>query len=266
MRTSVVLAVLVVSGAVAAAASGAVGQPGERDDGSYAAPGTPLARQPGTSGKTLGGTRSQQPRGPGRVGANLLPPPATPRPGNPGNPGTGPIIILPQQPVIVLPGHDHHDDRDVVVVRPPGLTIDGSYRDDRFRLGFHLGSGFPSSIYRRHDGRHLLPYTHSYRGYDYQPLPTMYVLGTYSPVDPFSVGAAMSGGVPQVAPGSSPAQPAAPAELTTLQQAQLHLASGYAQNAVTLLREHLKASAEDYAALRLLGLALLDTGDTEEGV
>jgi hypothetical protein len=164
-----------------------------------------------------------------------------------------------------------------------GVTIDGAYVGDRWRLAFHVGSplvlangrlarfvpyrcvgvghGYWYGGYRRAgywpwwwSGSYLWPYGYAYDYWDYSS--TYPVYGTGSPYV-----------APYVTQGQSPqAQaPAAPVrELTTIEKAQAALQSGAASEAVNLFREHLRTAPEDTASMRLLAVALLDDRRLEE--
>lgn len=152
---------------------------------------------------------------------------------------------------------------DVVVVPGSGLVVDGSYVDDRFRLGFHLGTpliGIPWLI-RDHNGPSVInsgAYLSTYSDGMCGPRYGL-IEGLYATVDPALT--------TQPAPPPAPPQPVAPPvpETDKALGDQL-LASGDAKAAVNAYRRHLNDNPDDAEAMLALGLALLDAAQPKEGV
>lgn len=287
MATVGVAAWAMVSAALPGSAAGQVrmalpepsGVPAPRAPGRGFQPATPLGRRGTLLPPTPG--RSPQPAAPSvPVGAG----PRADMTFGGGGLVTGrgqfrPIDLRPTEIVVPLETMSAAGGR----VEGSGVTIDGAFVGDRWRLGFHVGSplvlangrlvrfvpfrgagvgGWPwHGAHRRcgywpwwWSGSYLWPYGYGYDYWDYSS--TYPVYGTGSPyVDPY----VKQGQTPQ-----APA-PAAPArELTTIEKAQAAQQSGAASEAVNLFREHLRTAPADTASMRLLAVALLDDRRLEE--
>lgn len=170
------------------------------------------------------------------------------------------------------------------VVRPPnwcgtptprhyvgggGLRVDGRYRDDKWKIGFHLGDG---SLHRDDCFYPVHPYYgygNSYRGYrvrgwydgnsyagynaPYYSVPVSYpALVTVPP------------GAYVAPPAPQPASP--PAPLTILEQAEVAISGGEVEGAIALYRKHLEEFHQDSETMRALGVALLAAGRLPDGI
>lgn len=146
-----------------------------------------------------------------------------------------------------------------VYVQESGLRLNASYSGDRWSIDARLGSDPVRLI----DGRWVTvpgyryvypryPYSRSYdRWNGYYPR---------SPIDGTLTAP------PQIVYVTQPAQPAAqPEPLTAMERARVLLRFGRSQEAVASLREHLRDDPEDAAAMRLLGIALVESGDPAQG-
>jgi hypothetical protein len=151
----------------------------------------------------------------------------------------------------------------VVGIAGSGLTVDGSVRDDHFRLRFHLGSGltglplfgvgndhlrvcrFP--FLRSWAYPYVFGYGYGYGGYGYRRYYDDYPPLVYSGYtdDPYV----------SPMPGTPGAQAAG--QLTPLERADLALAGGNPHEAVKLYRRYLAATPDDGAATRSLAVALI---------
>lgn len=216
---------------------------------------------------TLGGVKSKAPHGIGTIRGTLLPPPpvrVTPPPGTPrrrpesgarrpGDVGGRPIGDGR------APGTDRAPDR---VRQPgdvrdsagrntpaPGVTIDGRYSDDRFRIGFHVGSAV------RTGGRHGhgYPYGYPYRYFSGYGANSWYgdfawpLIGGYAYPEPPSV--------PVMAPAAPPPPPPPPP--TDIEKADEALRESRPKDAVKFYQDHLAGKPGDAEAARSLALALL---------
>ncbi len=146
-----------------------------------------------------------------------------------------------------------------------GLTVNGSFVDDNFRLKFHLGtpSGLfcdpaPGHCFPKHDfcfptfpiTYPIYPLFGAY-GYGEYAYP---IDGYYTPVDPRLIG---------YTPQPTPEAPPAP---TNREIGDAALAAGYAERAILEYRVHLAQHPDDAEVIRLLGIALIDSRDVREGV
>lgn len=228
----------------------------------------------------IGGVKSQAPRAIGAIQGSLLPPPPPPAPSARPNPRSG-------QPGVIIQGQrdpNRSGQRIGGAPRPntgttpdrtanprgirdfsgrntpgPGLTIDGRFSDDRFRLGFHIGSGLSPLLHQRR----------AFYSYPYGYYPYGSVIGGYgysgygygnSWYDDYDAPPSSVGGYsyPNTYVSPAPATPPAPAPaLTTLEKADLALSESRAKDAVTLYQDYLKTTPNDAEATRSLALALL---------
>ncbi len=210
----------------------------------------------------------------------VAPPPTPSRGGLMGVPARLPNVLgrdrsLPLERRITLPGlypddpgpqpfpvpgavgrpdwHGWHDGCEV----DGGLTIDGKYSDDHWKLRFHLGS----PTIDRCDP----PYYHRYWPY----YPWYYSYGSYLntyPIDGYYTQTAdYSLLYPQLTqPQPQPQEPAP--ELTSLQRAQLFMQADALDAAIEAYRDHLENDPEDVESMRALGLAMLEDNRFEDGV
>ncbi|MBC7835800.1 MAG: hypothetical protein H7Y88_11975 [Phycisphaerales bacterium] len=219
----------------------------------------------------LGGVRSKQPRGIGKINGTLLPKDPKPaiitedgRRGGEDGRGRGGVVIGDRSRPIVRGGdrhdrdwHDRNwDDRNWDDRHGDGVMIDGRYTDDNFRLGFHLGAQSNPLVYPRH----RLGYRRGNGYYSYNDYlsPYQYAYGVPQYVD-----------ASLMAPSTIPAQPPVylpPEPETAIERGTLALSGGDGEQAVKELRRHLKDDPTDGPAMRLLALALLETGNVEESV
>lgn len=173
-------------------------------------------------------------------------------------------------------GRGHHDGRPIIFHDPrvgvitsgSGLSVNGSFEDDNFRLGFHLGSPFIFDDHK-HRRRHRHHHDHGpifsfpsygYFGgsyYDWNAYDTMY--GSYAAYDPNLYYAPITPPVPE--PVNIPVPPA-----TEKERADSLLAAGAPDLAVAAYKAHLNANPGDAAAMRGLGLALIADAQLQDGV
>ncbi len=163
-----------------------------------------------------------------------------------------------------------HDPRIGVITSGSGLTVNGSFEDDNFRLRFHLGSPFILDDYRhgrrRHDHHHphhgnvfAFPAWGYYGGtyYDWNAYDTVY--GSYAAYDPSLYYAPIQPQVPS--PVTIPTTPA-----TDLERADALLAAGVPEQAIAAYKAHLNDNPGDAYAMRGLGLALIADAQFQDGV
>ncbi len=229
--------------------------------------GAPAAQQPAplsvpSHQPGLGGVRSEGPRPIGGIGRTLLPPsPSTFVPGQVGQPATGPFFFVPfgrdrgSVPVMAPSDQGRFVDNGTrtpgFVVGGSGLTVNGRFTDGRFRLGFHLGSGFgPFVRFWRPLWGYPYGWYNSYPYRYYNDYPQTVTSQPYYYVDPFAAGAYM-----QTPPATQYAAPMR--ELTPLEQADAALRDGEVQAAIRQYREYLDKTPDDAPAMRSLALALL---------
>lgn len=158
---------------------------------------------------------------------------------------------------------NHNPNRGGTSISGSGLTVDGSYSDDRWKLHLHLGS----DAFRRPLCR---PYGHNnpivgaypywwggwgddYRSYYGNRYGTIY--GFYSQPDPAIAY------IPPPPPVTEAVTPSTNREL-----GDTYLRGGDARAAIKAYQAHLKQYPGDEEAMRALGLALIDAGQTAEGV
>ncbi|MBC7770893.1 MAG: hypothetical protein H7210_00225 [Pyrinomonadaceae bacterium] len=237
-------------------------------------PPTPIKRPSSAFPKIkLGGVKSKAPRPIGSVRGSLLPPPPPPGAGgshqHSGTPGA--VVggrgdsIRDGQRIGNGPrsGDNNRPDRtenrgefrDSTGRNTPrdGVSIDGRYDDDRFRLGFHVGSGLSA----HHHGRRVhygypygYPYGYGGIGYGYGYGSSWYDGYDATPIRGYRY--------PDTYVESVPVAPVAPPEpLSTLEKADVALSESRSKDAVKLFQEHLKTTPNDAEATRSLALALL---------
>ena len=145
-----------------------------------------------------------------------------------------------------------------------GLQVDGTYSDDRWRLGFHLGTGSVrwydpwERCWRwgwpgwRHENGWVL-----YRGTWYPYASHRYY---YGPVD----GSLTWTNVASLSSAQTPAAPPQP-EPTPIEKARARMVRDDAGGAVEAYRAHLREDPEDVGAMRELAIALVEADQTLEG-
>lgn len=163
-------------------------------------------------------------------------------------------------------GFHHHPG---VITSGSGISVRGSFGDDNFRVRFRVGS--PFETHRRGHGHHghhghhhgaifnppffhtSIPWWYDYdRGNRYTQ-----IYGFYGPADP---------NLYTVAPApAAPAVTEQPTPSTDKELGETYLAAGYPEVAVKALRQWLAAHAGDVDAMRLLGVALIESGQLQEG-
>ncbi|MBL9031482.1 MAG: tetratricopeptide repeat protein [Phycisphaerae bacterium] len=145
--------------------------------------------------------------------------------------------------------------RTIVQVPSAGLTLDGLYTDDRFRLGIHIGSSpvvLVPSLRASHFGSHsFVGGSWCDSGYASTPV----IQGAYYPMyaDP---------NLSEVV--TRPAEP--PAPQTRAEQGALLLRKGDARGALAEYAAHLKERPDDTEAMRGMSLALLDEGRLDDAI
>jgi hypothetical protein len=208
----------------------------------------------------LGGVRASfptvKPLGPDNGATVSLPapppqiPPTFVRPPvfrHPGFPGSGFDVPLRHSGVVVTEGS--------------GLTVNGGFTDDHFRLGFHLGSplGFRHRFPRDHNHAFVsAPFFFSPWWYD-SGYGRRYdnIYGFYAPLDPNLYTVSQPAAAPPV---TITPPPSTPKEL-----AATYLRAGDSKAAVSALRIWLVDNPRDAEAMRLLALALIDSGPLADG-
>lgn len=146
-----------------------------------------------------------------------------------------------------------------VITEGSGLTVDGTYRGEKWGIDFHLGTGQST-----HTGAGRCDDDRMPGGYSY-PYPVGYTRGAWYSTPPQQA-------QPQVivlpAPmTSTPATPEpAPAPPTDLERAHIFLQDGDAPRAIAAFTLHLGSQPEDARAMRLLAAALLLDKRTDDGV
>lgn len=146
-----------------------------------------------------------------------------------------------------------------VITEGSGLTVDGTYRGEKWGIDFHLGTGQST-----HTGAGRCDDDRMPGGYSY-PYPVGYTRGAWYSTPPQQA-------QPQVivlpAPmTSTPATPEpAPAPPTDLERAHIFLQDGDAPSAIAAFTLHLGSQPEDARAMRLLAAALLLDKRTDDGV
>ncbi len=154
-----------------------------------------------------------------------------------------------------------------------GLTVDGSYRDDRFKLKFHVGSGYDGND-GCHKPRYCATSCNTYCGYPlgwtwgwgwYDSTPYVVYSGPWYGTDPFVTQGQASAATPAApAPAAAATQPTR--EPTLIERADEAWQLGRPDVAAGLLKEYLRAAPDDADALRYLALTLIDQRRVEEGV
>lgn len=144
-----------------------------------------------------------------------------------------------------------------------GLFVNGSFGGDQSRLHIHIGG--PDLVHFHHHHDHSIfavapffagPWYNSGYGYS-DPYGSGY---GYYPMDPSMYGAP---------PMALPSQPPVTEHVTPSTQKELgatYLAAGDPRAAVSVLRTWARDHSTDAEAMRLLGLALVEAGEVQEGV
>lgn len=146
-----------------------------------------------------------------------------------------------------------------VFVQESGFRLNASYSGDRWSINARLGSDPVQLI----DGRWVT--VPGYR-YVYPRYPYTRYYDRWSGYYPrYPIDGTLTA-PPQVIYVTQPTQPAAQSEpLTPIERARVLLRFEQSQEAVAALREHLRDDPEDAPAMRLLGLALIESGDPAQG-
>ena len=167
-------------------------------------------------------------------------------------------------------GHDrggHHGD-GVIITSGSGLVVDGSFHDDNFNLGIHLGAS-PVRIRHHHDD--------CFDPCDFPHFPRFFGGFGFSDFYYPSYGrrySSIDGGYYAIDPALA-YQPPAPVEaaptepvdaVTDRELADLYLRAGDTREAIAMYRRHLERYPSDAEAMRSLGIALLADNDVKEGV
>ncbi len=175
--------------------------------------------------------------------------------------------VLEQPSGIVHGGYGHP-------LAGPGLTVNGVYTNDNWKVGFHLGSGYPA--YVPNVGSEFCwpvpcnpcyppvavwpanPYwgfpwwgysDYAYNGYRYDQ-----IYGNYAPADPGLTSAGQ-----MQPPVTETPQPSTQREL-----GDSYLLAGDAKAAIKSYRAFLKANPGDAISMRAIALALLEQGQPAE--
>jgi len=145
-----------------------------------------------------------------------------------------------------------------VYVQESGFRLNASYSGDKWSIDARLGSDPVQLI----DGRWVTVPGYRYV-YPRQPYSRYYDRWNgYYPRYPID---GTLTAPPQIV-YVTPQQPAAqPEPLTPMERARVLLRYEQSQEAVAALREHLRDDPEDTSAMRLLGLALVESGDPAQG-
>ncbi|MCL4741339.1 MAG: hypothetical protein KJZ54_03970 [Phycisphaerales bacterium] len=145
-----------------------------------------------------------------------------------------------------------------VYVQESGFRLNASYSGDKWSIDARLGSDPVQLI----DGRWVTvpgyryvypryPYSRSYDRW-YGSYPRYPIDGTLT-------------APPQIVYVTQQQPAAQPEPLTPMERARVLLRYEQSQEAVAALREHLRDDPEDTGAMRLLGLALIESGDPAQG-
>ncbi|MFN0132867.1 MAG: tetratricopeptide repeat protein [Phycisphaerales bacterium] len=164
---------------------------------------------------------------------------------------TRPAFERPLVPQVFDPSGDPGS--RIVTIPGSGLSIDGSYADDRFRLGFHIGSN--AGLFVSPYARHTYPYfigSGWCNSYDYS---TPVIQGFYTSM------AADPGLRQAVTPLAVPSVP-----LTRAERGDAALRAGDARLAISEYAAHLKEQPDDTMAMRSMGLALLDDARIDDAI
>lgn len=229
--------------------------------GSFIAPSLALAQVRSEQARpmsTLGGVRPTLPQ------VHLGPPNRYPSSiGNPNVINQSPSVFLPHSTRLTVISNPRFErplappptTGTIATLPSPGLTIDGTYTDDRFRLGVHIGSN-PLVLVPSLGGSSFG--SHWFVGgswCDWGCGSTPVVQGVYYPMytDPNLREAV-----------ARPAEP--PAPQTRAEQGAALLKKGKAKSAVSEYAAHLKDRPEDAEAMRGMALALLDDGRVDDAI
>lgn len=208
----------------------------------------------------IGRVRSQLPS-PGRVMINPGVPLPPPRPVIP-----GPIDPCPRPPIIVCPSPRP----PVIIIERPvrvievgsGLRVGGRYTDDRWDVGFSLGSG--STFW---------PQTSSFRhGTVWYPRNSIGLIGSWHDTPAYGVGAITTADMAPpvqrpsvVAPAPAGSTPPDAAQADDPKSRGMALLRERAfDRAVVALRQHVNAHRDDTETLRTLAMALLCADRVED--
>lgn len=186
------------------------------------------------------------------------------------NPATGQSLTVPTQPgpVITQPyPYVYPQPYYPYSYRPyytndyysNGFYANGRYRGDNLNINFNLGSGLMPSMY---DFGGLLPIRVGNYEYSINPYTGTYTVTTaQNRPDAYDARPRTIN-----VPGVPAVPPPATREVTSLERAQMSLRDGEPERAVKELRTHLRKSPDDANAMRLLAVALLESGSFDDGV
>lgn len=185
-----------------------------------------------------------------------------PTTGQPVTPSPGPITIQPYPYPVSPQPYYPYSTYPYSTYRPyynydygNGFYVNGRYRGDNWNINFNLGTGLMPSMY---DFGGLLPIRVGNYEYSINPYTGTYVVTT----------AQNRGDGQEARPRTveAPAMPQAPTrELTTLEKGRLALRENEPERAVKELRAHLRKDASDAQAMRLLAIALFESGSLDDG-
>lgn len=179
-----------------------------------------------------------------------------------------PRPVPPRSPIVRPPGYPHWYPSPYrgVAVTGSGLSVNGSYEDDRWnvQLGLHLGA--EPAIIRR--GYRQSPVYACYPGYPYRVYPLGWYVWrgeSYRPtIDGFYTEWPRD---PQLSRAVFPLAQAAPTQpLTPHERGRDALLQGDDEGAVSAFSEAMQSQSASAEDLRWLALALLLKNDVQEGV
>lgn len=178
----------------------------------------------------------------------VLPPSSGPsRPGFPCRPASRPYTTRWERPTTG------------VITQGSGLTVDGTYRGEKWGIDFHLGTGQSTHTSSGHCDDDRMP-----SGYSY-PYPVGYTRGAWYSM-PLQQAQPQVIVLPAPMTGTPAAAEPAPAPPTDLERAHGFLQDGDAPRAIAAFTLHLGSQPQDARAMRLLAAALLLDKRADDGV